>query len=214
MNELLRLFDNGIDKNRGDGRLYTAPLEGAGESGSGIGASQAYSNGSFILVSNMPQITDVNQIQSILVNDGIIDEYPELIQLLENKFPQLKIAKFSDVANVAVELTKNNGNGQGTENNITPTNNETKENTTSLFLLQPLLCSLLCNLFLFSQVRLTFLCILCLHLPFSLRLLPFLLRLLRVLVFALPLILIAFPFLHRLLSPCLVHLVFLLRSVS
>ena len=37
---------------------------------------------------------------------------------------------------------------------------------TSLFLLQPLLCSLLCSRFLFSPVRLTSLCILYLRLPY------------------------------------------------
>ncbi|MDV3537896.1 hypothetical protein CMU94_02010 [Elizabethkingia anophelis] len=108
LKELLNLFDKGIDKNRGNGYLYTAPLEGAGDASSGIGAGAAYSNGSFMLISTDPEIKNISQVQGILVNDGLVEEYPELLNELKSRFPNLSIDKFSEGLKVANEIDGNN----------------------------------------------------------------------------------------------------------
>ena len=104
LKELLNLFDKGIDNNRGNGYLYTAPLEGAGDASSGIGAGAAYSNGSFMLISTDPEIRNISQVEGILVNDGLVEEYPELLNELKSRFPNLSIDKFSEGLKVANEI--------------------------------------------------------------------------------------------------------------
>ncbi|MDV3882902.1 hypothetical protein CMU04_06165 [Elizabethkingia anophelis] len=121
LKELLNLFDKGIDKNRGNGYLYTAPLEGSGDASSGIGAGAAYSNGSFMLISTDPEIRDISQVEGILVNDGLVEEYPELINELKSRFPNLSIDKFSEGLKVANEI---DGKNSQKNNSI----NETQSN--------------------------------------------------------------------------------------
>ncbi|WP_277496609.1 hypothetical protein, partial [Elizabethkingia anophelis] len=108
LKELLNLFDKGIDNNRGNGYLYTAPLEGSGDASSGIGAGAAYSNGSFMLISTDPEIRDISQVEGILVNDGLVEEYPELLNELKSRFPNLSIDKFSEGLKVANEIDGKN----------------------------------------------------------------------------------------------------------
>ncbi|OPC53417.1 hypothetical protein [Elizabethkingia bruuniana] len=139
LKELLNLFDNGIDKNRGNGFLYTAPLEGSGAASSGIGAGAAYSNGSFMLISTDPEIKDINQVQGILVNDGLVEEYPELLNDLQNRFPNLSINKFSEGLKVANEIdeknaqtTKNKNEKQGNPQNDIRQNTQQPEQQSSI----------------------------------------------------------------------------------
>lgn len=102
LNDLLSLFRNGIDKSRGAGKLYTAPL-GAGGSGTGT-ASGAYANGPFILLSSTPEISDISQIEGILVNDGLTNLHPEILDLLRQMFPGLAIDTYSNVADVVTSI--------------------------------------------------------------------------------------------------------------
>lgn len=102
--DLTTLFEKGIDPNRGKGMLDSVNLEGAGEAGSAIGAGSAYANGPFILVSSDPEIRNVNQIEGILVNDGLVDESPELIKAIEEMYPGIVVKKFSEAGDLAQEL--------------------------------------------------------------------------------------------------------------
>ena len=110
--DLLNLFNNGIDPNRGGGALYTAPFAAPPGAGAGFGTSGGpYADGPFILGSSKPSIRDISDVEMILVNEGIVDLRPDIIDLLRKRFPNLIVDRYSNAAN-AIAQAKAKKQGQ------------------------------------------------------------------------------------------------------
>lgn len=121
LNDLERLLTNGIDPNRGGGKLDTAPLTNSSNAQYGTtGGGTSYRDGAFILVAKKGEalggITDINQVGGILVNNGIADSHPEIIDLLREKYPNLIVESYNNVKGMTEQLNnKNTANTATTE---------------------------------------------------------------------------------------------------
>jgi len=109
LNDLERLLANGIDPNRGGGKLDTAPLTNSSNAQYGTtGGGTSYRDGAFILVAKKGEalggITDINQVGGILVNNGIADSHPEIIDLLREKYPNLIVESYNNVKGMTEQL--------------------------------------------------------------------------------------------------------------
>ena len=105
-NDLFNLFNNNLDKTRNNGKLYTAPLGATGAETGGATASGAYADSPFMLISRTAEISDINQVSAILVNDGLTNIRPDLISLLQQRFPNLVIEKYSDAKKAVEKLNE------------------------------------------------------------------------------------------------------------
>lgn len=111
MSDFIELFTTGIDPTRGNiSGLYTAPMEGAGQAGGAIGATNPYSTGAFMLVSSNPLISNIDQVDAVLINDGLIEEYPEILELLQEFLPNMKFGRFSEAGTVIQSIENGNTN--------------------------------------------------------------------------------------------------------
>jgi len=121
--DLYNLLTKGIDPSRGAGRLYTAPLSG-GEKGAGAGvgtgSGNAYMDGPFTLVANkgVGAITDVSQIGGIIVNDGIVQARPEILDALRAAFPNIVFESTSNTDKLVEQLNQKAEQQVSTEEEI------------------------------------------------------------------------------------------------
>lgn len=111
--DLFELFRNGVDPNRGGGRLYTAPLavskeNKAAASATGTSGGTAYADGAFILVAKkgILGISNVNDIGGILVNSGLTDINPEILTELRKAFPNLVIESYKNAKGLVEQLNQ------------------------------------------------------------------------------------------------------------
>jgi hypothetical protein len=109
--DLYTLLTRGIDPSRGGGRLYTAPLSG-GQKGAGAGigtaSGNAYMDGPFTIVANkgVGSITDVSEIGGIIVNDGIVNAKPEILDALREAFPNIIFESTSNTDKLVEQLNQ------------------------------------------------------------------------------------------------------------
>jgi GGDEF domain-containing protein len=99
LTDLRGLLKNGIDPNRGGGKLYTAPLgRPAQNAGGGTTAGgNAYSDGAFTLIAKKgvnDGIADIGQVEAIVVNSSLPDG---VVAGLRTEFPNIKIGRASEV---------------------------------------------------------------------------------------------------------------------
>jgi len=99
LTDLRGLLKNGIDPNRGGGKLYTAPLgRPAQNAGGGTTAGgNAYSDGAFTLIAKKgvnDGIADIGQVEAIVVNSSLPDG---VVAGLRREFPNIKIGRASEV---------------------------------------------------------------------------------------------------------------------
>ena len=109
--DLYTLLTKGIDPSRGGGRLYTAPLSGGQKgAGAGIGTAtgNAYMDGPFTIVANkgVGSITDVSEIGGIIVNDGIVNAKPEILDALREAFPNIIFESTSNTDKLVEQLNQ------------------------------------------------------------------------------------------------------------
>lgn len=113
--DLLNILTNGIDS-RGGGQLYTAPLvipndmkAGAGAA-LGTGGGTAYRDGGFIILAKkgINEIKSIDDIGGVLVNQGVADSLPELVNKLKETFQDLSIDSYSNSPNVISEINDKN----------------------------------------------------------------------------------------------------------
>jgi hypothetical protein len=112
-NDIISLFTQGIDPNRGGGGLDIAPVATNSQmaSAGATAGGSAYRNGPFILVANREhtgRITDVNQIGGILVNEGIAT--PEVLASLRELMPNLAIEPYSNTKGLIEQLNQKGSN--------------------------------------------------------------------------------------------------------
>lgn len=110
LRDLFELFEKGIDSTRGGGQLYTAPLvtpkgSNAG-AGMGTASGSAYTDGAFVLVAKkgVLGIKSLNDIGGILVNSGITDIRPEILNELRQAFPGLIVESYKDAKAMVEQL--------------------------------------------------------------------------------------------------------------
>lgn len=107
LNDLFLLFENGIDTNRRGG-LDVAPITNSSRAQYGTtGGGTSYRDGAFILVGrngHSGQFTDISQIGGILVNDGVVNADPNIIEMLRQHFPNLVIDSYNNTSSVIQEL--------------------------------------------------------------------------------------------------------------
>ena len=123
--DLFNLLTKGIDPTRGGGRLYTAPLSG-GQQGAGAGtgtaSGNAYMDGPFTLVANrgVGSITDVSQIGGIIVNDGLVNARPELLDALRQAFPDIVFESTSNADLLVRQLNARSESQQAAQTEAAP----------------------------------------------------------------------------------------------
>lgn len=103
-NDLINLFNKGINPVRGRGSLDVAPLSGGVSTGT-TASGNAYMEGSFTLVANRNHsgpITNINQIGGIIVNEGLAT--PEVLTSLRDLFPNLVIESTSNTRSLVEQL--------------------------------------------------------------------------------------------------------------
>jgi hypothetical protein len=94
--DLKDILENGIDQNRGQGRLFTAPLsqgkltaeQRSAMSASGTSSGSAYSDGAFTLIAKegVGDIRSVSEIDAVMVNSAV----PQEVVGLRQDFPNMK----------------------------------------------------------------------------------------------------------------------------
>lgn len=104
VNDLKELLTNGIDPNRGDGRLYTAPLNNVIEndedrraaSMSGTSSGSSYGDGAFTLVAKegVGDIYAVSDVDAVMVNSSVPKS---VVEGLRKDFPEMKIGYASEL---------------------------------------------------------------------------------------------------------------------
>ena len=95
--DLKDILENGIDQNRGQGRLFAAPLsqgkltaeQRSAMSQSGTSSGSAYSDGAFTLVAKegVGDIRSVSEIDAVMVNSAVPQE---VVDGLRQEFPNMK----------------------------------------------------------------------------------------------------------------------------
>lgn len=95
--DLKDILENGIDQNRGQGRLFTAPLsqgkltaeQRSAMSASGTSSGSAYSDGAFTLIAKegVGDIRSVSEIDAVMVNSAVPQE---VVNGLRQDFPDMK----------------------------------------------------------------------------------------------------------------------------
>lgn len=95
--DLKDILENGIDQNRGQGRLFTAPLsqgkltaeQRSAMSQSGTSSGSAYSDGAFTLIAKdgVGDIRSVSEIDAVMVNSAVPQE---VVDGLRQDFPNMK----------------------------------------------------------------------------------------------------------------------------
>lgn len=95
--DLKDILENGIDQNRGQGRLFTAPLsqgkltaeQRSAMSASGTSSGSAYSDGAFTLIAKegVGDIRSVSEIDAVMVNSAVPQE---VVDGLRQDFPNMK----------------------------------------------------------------------------------------------------------------------------
>ena len=95
--DLKDILENGIDQNRGQGRLFTAPLsqgkltaeQRSAMSVSGTSSGSAYSDGAFTLIAKegVGDIRSVSEIDAVMVNSAVPQE---VVDGLRQDFPDMK----------------------------------------------------------------------------------------------------------------------------
>lgn len=111
---LLDILQNGTDKNRNNGILYTGPLVIDPELTAGMGAAigtsggTAYTDGGFILVAKKDrfEIKSADDIGGVLVNEEVFRTLPEIVSKLQNAFPELSIKPYSKSLEVVSDIIK------------------------------------------------------------------------------------------------------------
>ncbi len=111
---LLDILQNGTDKERNNGVLYTGPLvidpELAAGMGAAIGTSggTAYTDGGFMLVAKKDrfEIKSSDDIGGVLVNEEVFRTLPEIVSKLQNAFPGLSIKPYSKSIEVVNEIVQ------------------------------------------------------------------------------------------------------------
>ena len=102
-NDLITLFEKGINPFRGQGALDVATLAGGNSAGTTAGG--AYMDGAFTLIANRNHqgaITDINQVGGIIVNEGIATN--EVLSVLRELFPNLTIESTSNSKSLVEQL--------------------------------------------------------------------------------------------------------------
>jgi hypothetical protein len=113
---LLEILQNGTDKERNNGVLYTGPLvidpENAAGAGAAIGTSggTAYIDGGFMLVAKKDanDIKSAGDIAGILVNEEVSRTLPDLVSKLQSAFPGVLIRPYSQSVEVVNHVLQNN----------------------------------------------------------------------------------------------------------
>ena len=103
-NDLINLFNKGINPIRGRGSLDVAPLSGGVSTGT-TASGNAYMDGPFTLVANRNHsgpITNINQVGGIIVNEGLAT--PEVLTSLRDLFPNLAIESTSNTKSLIEQL--------------------------------------------------------------------------------------------------------------
>lgn len=95
--DLKDILENGIDQDRGQGRLFTAPLsqgkmtaeQRSAMSQSGTSSGSAYSDGAFTLIAKegVGDIRSVSEIDAVMVNSAVPQE---VVNGLRQDFPNMK----------------------------------------------------------------------------------------------------------------------------
>jgi hypothetical protein len=103
-NDLINLFNKGINPIRGRGSLDVAPLSGGVSTGT-TASGNAYMDGPFTLVANRNHsgpITNIDQVGGIIVNEGIATD--EVLNSLRDLFPNLAIESTSNTKKLVEQL--------------------------------------------------------------------------------------------------------------
>ncbi|MFW2062722.1 PLxRFG domain-containing protein [Acinetobacter ursingii] len=105
--DLKKLLNDGIDPNRGEGRLFTAPLnnvvaneeERRAASMSGTSSGSSYGDGAFTLVAKqgIGDISNISEVEAVMVNssvpkavvDGLRQDFPDMKFGYANEMPAL-----------------------------------------------------------------------------------------------------------------------------
>ena len=112
--DLLNLFDNGIDPNRGRGSLDVINFVSQPGTSAGATAGGAYKGGPFMLIAapgHVGGITNMNQVGGILVNKSMLETSPgsgqystELLDALRENFPNVIVEDYSNAGKLTKEL--------------------------------------------------------------------------------------------------------------
>lgn len=113
---LLEILQNGTDKDRNNGVLYTGPLvidpENSAGAGAAIGTSggTAYIDGGFMLVAKKDShyIKSAGDIAGILVNEEVSRTLPDIVSKLQSAFPGVIIKPYSQSVEVVNHILQNN----------------------------------------------------------------------------------------------------------
>ncbi len=109
---LLEILQNGTDKDRNNGILYTGPLVIDPELAAGVGAAigtsggTAYIDGGFVLVAKKDSldIRSPEDVGGVLVNEEVFRTLPEIVAKLKAVFPQLSVEPYSKAVNVVNDI--------------------------------------------------------------------------------------------------------------
>ena len=112
--DLLNLFDNGIDPNKGRGSLDVINFVSQPGTSAGATVGGAYRGGPFMLIAvpgHVGGITNMNQIGGILVNKSMLETSPgsevystELLDALRENFPNVIVEDYSNAGKLTKEL--------------------------------------------------------------------------------------------------------------
>lgn len=105
--DLKDILENDIDQNRGQGRLFTAPLsqgkltaeQRSAMSASGTSSGSAYSDGAFTLIAKegVGDIRSVSEIDAVMVNSAVPQE---VVNGLRQDFPNMKFGYAKELPNL------------------------------------------------------------------------------------------------------------------
>lgn len=113
--DLKDILENGIDQNRGQGRLFTAPLsqgkmtaeQRSAMSQSGTSSGSAYSDGAFTLIAKdgVGDIRSVSEIDAVMVNSAVPQE---VVDGLRQDFPNTKFGYAKELPSLLLGSKQSN----------------------------------------------------------------------------------------------------------
>lgn len=113
--DLKDILENDIDQNRGQGRLFTAPLsqgkmtaeQRSAMSQSGTSSGSAYSDGAFTLIAKggVGDIRSVSEIDAVMVNSAVPQE---VVDGLRQDFPNMKFGYAKDLPSLLLGSKQSN----------------------------------------------------------------------------------------------------------
>ena len=120
LESLISIFTDGIDPNRGGGKLDTAPLTGSEGNGGATASGNAYNDGPFVLVAKpgVNVIRSSDDIGGVLVNEAHSEITDSLRTQIQRVAPNVSVESYSKAGKLAGDVYDNSKTQEETPSEV------------------------------------------------------------------------------------------------